>query len=161
FPHVSDRRRIPELARSGRNGQHPLLGPVGPVLLLPDRHDVLECIDEPAAGFECLVAVGTTDCDHDTDIPQVEMADSVNHGRLDYGPAAPGLSFEFGQLLSGHLGVGLVVEGQSTSIARQLADRTEERTYGARTIRAYPFRERCMVDRAVGDLDHRAILGEW
>ena len=65
----------------------PLFGAVGPEFLLPDRDDLLEGIDQPAAGLESLVAVGATDGDHDADFPQVQMAHAVDECDVDDRPA--------------------------------------------------------------------------
>ena len=65
----------------------PLLRPVGPDFLLPDRNDLLEGVDQPAAGLEGLVAMRAAHGDRDTDLAQVEVADAMHHHQFDDRPA--------------------------------------------------------------------------
>src|SRR5438093_2119369 len=55
-------------------------GAVGVVLLLPDRHDLLETFDDERAGGERLVSVPGRNRDDDADLSDIEEADPVDNG---------------------------------------------------------------------------------
>ena len=76
---------------------NPLLGAVGPGFALPDGHDFLQGVDQPAAGFEGLVAVRAAHGDDDADLAEVEMADPMDDGEVDDRPPRAGLLLELGQ----------------------------------------------------------------
>src|SRR5208337_1399700 len=82
----------------------PFVAAVGPGLAFPDRRDLLQSVDEPAAGFKSLVAVGTAHGDDHADLAQVEVADPMDDGDLDDWPALACFLLELGQLLHRHFG---------------------------------------------------------
>src|SRR5262245_50570555 len=94
----------------GEAGMDPLLAPVLPVLLFPDGYELLERVDEPAAGLEGLLAMGAAHRYDDADLTQFELSDPVDQGQLDDRPAPARFRLELGQLLEGHLGIGLIGE---------------------------------------------------
>src|SRR4051812_11115338 len=61
----------------------PFLGAIRPVFLLPDRDDLFQRVDQPAAGLERLLAMGTAHGDDDAHVAQVQMPDAVDQGQLD------------------------------------------------------------------------------
>src|SRR5258708_26651325 len=58
---------------------HPHLA-VLEVLLLPDRHRLLQGIDGEAAGLEGFAAVGRGDRDHHARLPDLAAADAMDEG---------------------------------------------------------------------------------
>src|SRR6185295_3309881 len=89
---------------------HPHLA-VLEVLLLPDRHRLLEGIDGEATGLEGLAAVGRGDRDHHTRLPDLEAADAMHEGdAIDDGPAHPDGGRDLPHLRERHRPVGLVLE---------------------------------------------------
>ena len=87
------------------------VGAVGPVLLLPDRHQFLEPVDRVAAGLERLGAVRAAHGHGHADLADVQLAQAMDQDDVADRPAAARVGLDLGQLLLGHAGVGLVVEG--------------------------------------------------
>ena len=106
----------------------PFLAAVGPGLAFPDRRNLLERVDEPAAGFKSLAAVWAAHGDDHADFAQVEMANSVDDGDIDDRPSLTSFLLDLGQLFHSHFGIGLIIERERLPIACQLADRTQKRT---------------------------------
>src|SRR5208337_5533092 len=109
----------------------PFVAAIGPGLAFPDRRDLLQSVDEPAAGFKSLVAVRAAHGDDHADLAQVEAADPVDDGGLDDRPPFACFLLELGQLLQRHLGIGLVIERERLPITCDLADRSQKRADGA------------------------------
>src|SRR5713101_1162151 len=81
------------------------------VLLLPDRHRLLQGIDGEAAGLEGLAAVGRGDRDHHARLPDLEAADAMDEGdAIDDGPAAAEGRRDLPHLGERHRAVGFVLE---------------------------------------------------
>src|SRR3954447_590591 len=62
-------------------GADPFLGTVGERLVLPDRHFVLEIVDQLPAGLEGLSPVRAGNGDHDGEIPDPETPDPMHGGK--------------------------------------------------------------------------------
>src|SRR4029079_13268683 len=61
------------------SGVYPFLGAVGPLFAFPDRHVVLERIDQPLAGFERVAAVRRADGDRDAGLRRRHTADAMGN----------------------------------------------------------------------------------
>src|SRR5216684_6703196 len=98
------------------------------VLLLPDRHRLLQGVDGEAAGLESLGAMGRRHRDHDARLADLQAADAV-HERdpRDGGPAAPDGRADLAHLGESHGTVGLVLEELHPAPAGLIA-RSEEHT---------------------------------
>ncbi len=99
-----------------------------------------------------------TDRDDDAHFSQVEVADAMDERNLEDRPARTRLGLELRHLGERHLGIGLVIERGGPAVAGHLAD-------GARNVQTAPARfDRTrsvaagVVDRGLGDRDHREIL---
>src|SRR5439155_5255809 len=90
------------------------------VLLLPDRHDLLEPVDREPAGGEGFSAVRRRDRDHDGVVPDRECADAVVHGDAQRSPTGLRLRDDLADLRLGHLRIGLVLQ-QCHTLAAVLA----------------------------------------
>src|SRR5690242_5295664 len=89
---------------------HPYLA-VLEVLLLPDRHRLLQGVDREAAGVEGRTPVRRGDRDHHARLPDLEAADAVDEGDAGGGrPAPTDGDRDLAHLGQGHGGVGLVLE---------------------------------------------------
>src|SRR6266850_7798374 len=81
------------------------------VLLLPDRHRLLQRVDGEAARVEGHRAMGRGHRDHHARLADLEAADAVQEGDpRDRGPAAPDGRADLAHLGQRHGAVGLVVE---------------------------------------------------
>ena len=85
------------------------VGSARPVLLLPDRHGLLQRVDAEPRRLERLGAVRRRDDDEHRRFRQLELADAVQQrDALDVGPARPGRVDDLGHRASGRLLVRLV-----------------------------------------------------
>src|SRR5258706_7945716 len=81
------------------------------VLLLPDRHRLLQRVDGEAARVEGHRAMGRGHRDHHARLADLEAADAVQKGDpRDRGPAAPDGRAELAHLGQGHPAVALVLQ---------------------------------------------------
>src|SRR6266850_6932534 len=81
------------------------------VLLLPDRHRLLQRVDGEAARLEGLGAMGRGHRDHHARLTDLQAADAVHEGdACDRGPAAPDGRADLAHLGQRHGAVGHVLE---------------------------------------------------
>src|SRR5260370_40192795 len=100
---------------------HPRLA-VLEVLLLPDRHRLLQGIDGEAAGLEGFATVRRGDRDHHARLPDLEAADAMDEGdAVDDRPAAADGRRDLPHLGERHRPVGLVLEELDPSAAGLVA----------------------------------------
>ena len=67
---------------------HPFRAAVGPVLSLPNRHELLQAIDGVPAGVKGFIAVRATDGDGDADLAQAHVSEAMHHHHIADGPTA-------------------------------------------------------------------------
>ena len=106
-------------------------GAVGKGLLLPDGDRVLEGVDEPAAGFEGLSAMGGSDDDEHAGFADLEAAEAMDDGDVANAELSARLGGQFAHLLDGHLFVGFVVEVEGLAAAGVVAHDAVEDDDGA------------------------------
>src|ERR1700730_13318330 len=116
-------------------------------LFLPDRHRVLQFIDQPLAGIEGLTAVRGRHGDYHADLPHMQRAGPMHDGEVCDMPPPAGLLREVLHLLLRHRPVGLVNQRPNLLAARMLADDALEQHQRSVRFAADPFR------------DHRGV--EW
>src|SRR3981081_1036127 len=87
------------LPGSLRSGVYPFGAAVGPVFLLPDRHELLQPVNDVTARLERLGSVWTADRHRDADIADVEMAEAVFEDDIADRPALPGVRLDLRELL--------------------------------------------------------------
>src|SRR5262245_29699110 len=136
------------------SGMDPLRGPIRPMLLLPDRHELLEPIDGMAAGVERLMPMRATDGHRDADVADFQVAQTMLEDDLADGPARARVLFDLVHLLDRHLGIGVIVEGQGRALACQIAHRAEKRDDGTAMIAAHLLGQASVVDRFTDQPDH-------
>src|SRR6266851_9908397 len=105
---------------------HPFRGSVRPLFFFPDGDDLLEAVDGVAARLEGLVAMRATDGDSDANLADCQMTHAMDHGEVAYGPACTCVGLDFRQLLLGHAGVRLVIEGSRDASVSKVAYGAEE-----------------------------------
>ena len=135
------------------SGVHPLLCPVGPILLFPDGNHLFECIDQPPSGCEPLIAMRCADRDGHADVSQLEQSESMDNRDLGHGPAVGGLFGQFPHLGEGHGGVGFVFQPQRLSPRGKFPHGPQEQQDGAGLRRTDPFRQRLIIDWLVSEFD--------
>src|ERR1700730_7970266 len=132
---------------------HPHLA-VLEVLLLPDRHRLLQGIDGEAAGLEGLAAVGRGHRDHHARLPDLEAADAMHEGdAVDDGPAAANGRRDLPQRGERHRRVGLVLEELDPPTPGLVAHHSREEREGARARVLHRLGERTLREGLGGDLD--------
>jgi hypothetical protein len=73
----------------------PTAGSICPVLLLPDWHNLLECVNKPSGRIEGILSVWAANRNPHARFSWLEVAESMdNSGFLDR-PAAPRFRFQF------------------------------------------------------------------
>jgi len=80
---------------------HPDLSPLE-VLLLPDRHDLLQAIYGEPAPIKGFASMRSRDCDCDRDFADLDHSDSVADGYPFKGKSTVGLHCELSHLFEGH-----------------------------------------------------------
>src|SRR5258706_6623935 len=97
------------------------------VLLLPDRHRLLQRIDGEAARVEGHRAMGRGHRDHHARLADLQAADAAQEGDpRDRGPAAPDGRTDLPQLGQPHRAVPLVLEELHPPAARLVAHHARE-----------------------------------
>ena len=109
----------------------PIVDAVGPLFAFPDRHVVLQRVDQPLAGGEGVAAVRRADGDRDAGFGGRYAAEAMGDTAFYHWPAAAGFGFQIGQLSLGHFAVGFVVERDSLSAGGQFSGCAEEQHDGA------------------------------
>src|SRR2546426_9780223 len=71
-------------------------------LFLPDRHGVLELVDQPLTGIERLSSMGRRHGDHHADFPHLKRAGTMDDRQVQDGPATASLIRKALHLLDGH-----------------------------------------------------------
>src|SRR5438876_4264459 len=97
-----------------RRGLRPVVDPGFPFrvhLFLPDRHRVLQLIDQPFAGVERFSPMRSRDGDHHTDLAHMQRAGSVGDRQIQNRPALASLVRDVLHLLDSHRTVGFVHQG--------------------------------------------------
>ena len=150
------RRRRPTLLSADPYGAAPI------VFLLPDRHELLQPIDEPVAGLECLGAMARAHRDADAGFADRHHAHPMHHRDAPDRPSAPCLARQRPHLPHRHRGERLVLEAGHAP-ARVLVARGAEEEHGRARGRIADRRQQSPgVDRRVVDLEqlsHRSPVG--
>src|SRR6266851_4350868 len=76
-------------------------------LFLPDRHGVLQLVNQPLAGIERLTAMRRCHGNYYADLPDAQRASAVDNREVRDRPSAAGLLSEFLHLLVRHRAIGL------------------------------------------------------
>src|SRR5579871_1695803 len=130
---------------------------VAVVLLLPDRHPVLDLVDDEAAGGEGLATVRAADADPHRELAEAERTDAVHAARAAHAEAAHGLGDDPFAFLDRELGVGLVLEALDREALVVVADPALEGREAAagRILERAP--QRGGLERAVAELEARHV----
>src|SRR5207249_11477568 len=113
------------IASNSRVALRPVVDPGLPFridLFLPDRHGVLQLIDQPLAGVERLSPMGRRHGDHHADLPHLKRAGTMDDRQVQNRPATASLVPEILHLLGRHRAVGLVDQRAHLLATRVRAD---------------------------------------
>src|SRR5438874_7229927 len=113
---------------------------LGVNLFLPDRHRVLQFVDEPLAGVERLAAMGGRHGDHHADLSHLQGPNPVDHRDVRDRPPPAGLLREVFNLCARHRPIGIVHQCTYPLAARMLADNPLEQHQRPVRIAADPIR---------------------
>src|SRR2546421_2077783 len=109
-------------------------------LFLPDRHRVLQLVDQPLAGVERLPPMRGRHGDHHADLSHLQGPNPVDHRDVRDRPPPAGLLREAFHLFARHRPIGLVHQCPHLLAARMLADDPLEQHQRPVRIAADPIR---------------------
>src|SRR5260370_29109024 len=132
----------------------PFCRSVGPVLFLPDRHQLLEAIDGVPASLERFSPMRAAHRDRDADLAYPEPTQPMFEDDFANRPTATCFGFDLGHLLFGHAGIGLIVERHGDLIAGQIAYRAEEDDHRPAVAAPHLFGHGVVVDRIAPEVNH-------
>src|SRR5438105_2906372 len=75
-------------------GVYPFVRSVGPLFAFPNRHILLERVDQPLAGGERVAAVGRADGDRHAGLGRRHAAEAMNNHTFYHGPTLAGFGFQ-------------------------------------------------------------------
>src|SRR3990170_5320798 len=123
-----------------------------PDLLLPDRHDLLEPVDQVVTGLERLPAVRRGDGDEERRLADLQAARAVLHRNVRDRPAGHRLLGELAHHARRHLRVGVVLQVEDAAAPAVVPDDAQEYGYGAALVPAHVIDEPLRVQWIGGDL---------
>ena len=91
-------------------GMDPFAGPIRPVLLLPDWHNLLEGVNEPLPGLESFPAMGSTDGDGYAGVSDRQVPEPMDDRTPAKRPSASRLGRQLLELPLGHLRITLIIQ---------------------------------------------------
>lgn len=113
---------------------NPFGASVGPMFLLPDWNDFLDPVHHPLSRLEGVLPMWRAHRHCDCNVAQLQMAHAMDNRRANDRPTCVCLVQQLMNLLDGHLGICLVVEGLRPLSGSQLSDCSQKQNHRTRQM---------------------------